>query len=54
MTSGPALPMWEEEGCGGTLAREALPEILWSTGPLRLDTEEVTQGALVLSAASGS
>ena len=36
--SGPALPMLgEKEGCSGTPAREALPGILWSTGPLGLD-----------------
>lgn len=34
--SGPALPAWEEEGCSRTPAREALPGILCSMGPLWL------------------
>ena len=43
--SGPALPTWEEEGCGGTPAREVLPGILWSTGPLWLDSRGSHSGS---------
>lgn len=44
VTSGPAPPIWEEEGCGRTQAREALPGILWSMGPLWLDSRRSHSG----------
>lgn len=54
MRSGPSLPTWEEEGCGGILAGEALPRFVWSVGPPCWMSETPLRGRFPPSAASGS
>ena len=44
MRSGSSLPTWEEEGCGGILAGEALPGFVWSMGRPLLDIREGHSG----------